>query len=52
MENIEVITQKSHNVVLEILPYVTGEELLENTDLFSLGLDSVNAITLVLSLSA
>lgn len=50
MEDIEAINKKSRNVVLDILPYVTSEELLEDTDLFSLGLDSVNAITLVLSL--
>lgn len=50
MEDIEALKKKSHNVVLDILPYVTSEELLEDTDLFSLGLDSVNAITLVLSL--
>jgi aryl carrier-like protein len=50
MEDIEAINKKSHNVVLDILPYVTSNELLDDTDLFSLGLDSVNAITLVLSL--
>ena len=50
MEGIEAIRQKSHNVVLDILPTVNSEELLDDMDLFSLGLDSVNAIMLVMSL--
>jgi len=50
MEGIEAIRQKSHSVVLEVLPNITSEELLDDMDLFSLGLDSVNAIMLVMSL--
>jgi len=50
MESIEAIKQKSHDVVLEILPNINSEELLDDMDLFSLGLDSVNAIMLVMSL--
>lgn len=50
MEKIESIKQKSHSVVLNILPFVNSEELLDNMDLFSLGLDSVNAIMLVMNL--
>ncbi len=50
MENLESIKQKSHSVVLGILPIVKSEELLEDMELFSLGLDSVNAIMLVMNL--
>lgn len=50
MENFEKIRQKSHNVVLEILPNVSPEELVDDKDLFSLGLDSITAMTLLLSL--
>ena len=49
METIEAIKQKSHNVVLDILP-INKDELLDDMDLFNLGLDSVNAIMLVMSL--
>ena len=47
---IESIKEKSHDVVLNILPNLNREELLDNTDLFNLGLDSVNAIMLVMGL--
>lgn len=50
MEDVEAIKRKSHSVILDILPIVRSEELLEDMDLFSLGLDSVNAIMLVMSL--
>ena len=50
MENIEAIKQESHKVVLNILPFVNSKELLDDVDLFSLGLDSVNAIMLVMNL--
>lgn len=50
MESVEEIKQKSHSVVLEVLPNVSSEELLENRDLFSMGLDSITAMTLVLNL--
>lgn len=50
MQGIEAIKEKSHNVVLDILPTVSSEELLDDMDLFSLGLDSVNAIMLVMNL--
>jgi acyl carrier protein len=50
MESLDSIKQKSHNVVLELLPDVRSEELSDETDLFDMGLDSINAMTLVLSL--
>ena len=50
MEDIEAIKQKTHKIVLDILPYVTSEELSDDMNLFRLGLDSVTAITLVLRL--
>ena len=50
MEVIESIQQQTHSVVLDILPIVNSEELLDDMDLFSLGLDSVNAIMLVMNL--
>lgn len=50
MESFEEIKQKSHSVVLEVLPNVSSEELLDNRDLFSMGLDSITAMTLVLNL--
>ena len=49
MQSIE-IKQKSHDIVLELLPNINSQELLDDMDLFSLGLDSVNAIMLVMSL--
>lgn len=50
MQGTEEIKEKSHNVVLDILPTVTSQELSDDMDLFSLGLDSVNAIMLVMNL--
>lgn len=50
MLSLEEIQQKSHDVVLEVLPNVTSEELEYDTDLFSIGLDSITAMSLVLTL--
>lgn len=50
MLSLEEIQQKSHDVVLEVLPNVTNEELENDTDLFSIGLDSITAMSLVLTL--
>jgi acyl carrier protein len=47
---IEEIKQKTEDVVLNLLPDVTSEELSEDTDIFGLGLDSINAMTLVFNL--
>lgn len=47
---VEEVRDKTQNVVLELLPDVGSEELSEESDIFSLGLDSINAMTLVFSL--
>ncbi|MBE9166066.1 acyl carrier protein [Pleurocapsales cyanobacterium LEGE 06147] len=47
---IEEIKQKTKDVVLNLLPDISSEELTEDTDIFGLGLDSINAMTLVFNL--
>jgi acyl carrier protein len=47
---IEEIKQKTEDVVLNLLPDISSEELTEDTDIFGLGLDSINAMTLVFNL--
>lgn len=47
---VEEVRHKTQNVVLELLPDVGSEELSDESDIFSLGLDSINAMTLVFSL--
>jgi acyl carrier protein len=50
MNSTEQIKQEAKEVVLAILPDVSSEELNEESDIFSLGLDSINAMTLVSNL--
>jgi acyl carrier protein len=50
MGSLESIKEKSYGVVLELLPDVSNDELSDDTDLFDMGLDSINAMTLILSL--
>lgn len=50
MKNIDLIKQKTTNVVLNVLPNINSEDLSEYSNLFSMGLDSVNAMLLVLKL--
>ena len=50
MKNIDLIKQKTRNVVLTVLPNINSEDLLESSNLFSMGLDSVNAMSLILKL--
>lgn len=50
MKSIDFIEQKTKNVVLSVLPNINSEDLSESSNLFSIGLDSVNAMTLVLKL--
>lgn len=50
MEDLEVIKQKIYKVVLNLLPHVTREELVDDIDFFSLGLDSINITTFIWSL--
>ena len=47
---IEEITKHSHEVILSILPNVDRDQLSNESDIFNLGLDSINAMTLVLKL--
>jgi acyl carrier protein len=47
---IKEVQEKTQQVVLDLLPDVSSEELLEDSDIFSLGLDSINAMTLVFNL--
>lgn len=50
MENLKEVKQKIYNIVLNNLSNVDPEEVLDDTDLFSLNLDSMNALTLILNL--
>ncbi len=50
LKNLTEIHQKSRAIVLELLPDVSEQELSEDDDLFNLGLDSINAMTLVFNL--
>jgi len=50
MNSTEQIKQEAKEVILAILPDVTSEDLNEESDIFSLGLDSINAMTLVSNL--
>lgn len=50
MKSIDLIEQTTKNVVLSVLPNINSKDLSDSTNLFSLGLDSVNAMTLVLKL--
>jgi len=47
---VEELKQKAKNIVSELLPDVGNEEIADDTDIFSLGLDSINAMTLVANL--
>ncbi len=49
MESFETIAQTTQNLVLEIL-HVNREVLREDIDLFTLNMDSINAIRLILAL--
>jgi acyl carrier protein len=44
------IQTKVEEVVLNLLPALNREDLSPNQDIFNLGLDSINAMTLVLDL--
>ncbi len=50
MKNIDLIKQETKNVVLTVLPNINSEDLSESSNLFSMGLDSVNAMSLILKL--
>ncbi|MEH1813035.1 MAG: acyl carrier protein [Nostoc sp.] len=50
MKNVDLIKQETKNVVLTVLPNINSEDLSESSNLFSMGLDSVNAMSLILKL--
>ena len=52
MENLETIKSKSHEIVLNIMPNIDQNQLLDDTDIFALGLDSLNAIRLITNLQS
>lgn len=50
MNQIETIKQKIRQLISENLPDISTSELTDNVELFSLGLNSLNAVSLVLGL--
>ncbi|MEH2268242.1 MAG: acyl carrier protein [Nostoc sp.] len=50
MKSIDLIEKEAKDVVLSVLPNINGEDLSDSSNLFSMGLDSVNAMSLVLKL--
>ena len=47
---IEEVKQKAQKVVLTMLPDVDETDIADNKDIFNLGLDSINAMSLIFSL--
>lgn len=47
---IEEVKTQTQDVVLELIPDLSRDELGDESDIFSLGLDSINAMNLVFSL--
>lgn len=50
MNQIETIKHKIHQIILENMPNISANELTDNVELFSLGLNSLNSVSLVLGL--
>ncbi|MGL6338578.1 MAG: acyl carrier protein [Waterburya sp.] len=46
----EEVKQKAQNVILELLPNVEPQNLFDECDIFSLGLDSINVMALIFNL--
>lgn len=46
----EELKQKTRSIVAEILPNINQEEIADNIDIFSLGLDSINVMSLISNL--
>lgn len=46
----EQLKQTTQNVILQLLPHVEPQNLGDRTDIFSLGLDSINAMSLIFNL--
>lgn len=47
MTGTEEIKQETRQLILQVLPSVGVQELADDTDIFSLGLDSINAMSLI-----
>ena len=47
---IEEVRKKTQEVILQMLPGIDGAELSDGQDIFGLGLDSINAMSLVFNL--
>ncbi|OKH22294.1 acyl carrier protein [Chroogloeocystis siderophila] len=47
---VEEVKQKARDVVLALLPDANYELLLDDSDIFTLGLDSINAMALIFNL--
>ncbi len=50
MQSVAEIRQTTKQLVLEILPEVSSEELSLESDIFNLGLNSINAMNLLIKL--
>ncbi len=46
----EELKQKTRSIVSDILPNVEQEEIADNIDIFNLGLDSINVMSLISNL--
>ena len=47
---VEELKQKTRSIVSDILPNVEQEEIADNIDIFNLGLDSINVMSLISNL--
>lgn len=47
---VEEIKKKTKSIVSELLPDIAQNEIHENSDIFELGLDSINAMSLISNL--
>lgn len=47
MVRVEEIRQETRELILQVLPSVNDQELADDTDIFGLGLDSINAMSLI-----
>jgi acyl carrier protein len=47
---IEEVKNKVQEVIFTLLPNANGEDFSEDTDIFTLGLDSINAMSLIFNL--
>lgn len=50
MNTFDSLKRTIYDTILMVIPYIEPEELLEESDIFMLGLDSINAMRLILHL--